>query len=227
MFAKGADERVEASTVFGRKRDSNVELLQSKTLLEVVPTWLSAVYFRYRDAESAVAHFHGEATSPLANDSGASATFPKYYVNLDKGARWDLAYLDEAVELLERTVLKTKTKDVQETCPPDDVKGPSSMIDVALSVVGRVSDPVAGDFSSNDLLPRATEVFQPQMKYDRLTAQMNSVTSECCAWHSAARERGDDIISFRGLPVASDDKTMFLEGPTAAVQQGKETVDFK
>lgn len=52
------------------------------------------------------------------------------------------------------------------------------MIDVVDVALARVLAPVFCDDSSNDPLRRNVEMFELQMKYDRIVAQLISVTTE-------------------------------------------------
>lgn len=83
---------------------------------------------------------------------------------------------------------------------------------------GRVSALIANEVSSNDTLRRTAGESELLMKYDRLVAQLSSVSLESGTWRSLARERGDDIINVRALFDKSKDEYNLLEGQVAVVQ---------
>lgn len=76
--------------------------------------------------------------------------------------------------------MKTKFKDLQEAWRRFAV--PPSMIDVVDFGFERVLAVVAVDAPAGDALLRTAEVSRLQLKYDRLAAQLSSVTSQCDTW---------------------------------------------
>lgn len=92
----------------------------------------------------------------------------------------DLANLYVADEPLECIGLKSRFTELQKACRSADVAVPSSMIDVADFVLGQFLAFIAGDvfFCANEAFRRSAEVFNLQMKYVRIVAQLSSVTSE-------------------------------------------------
>lgn len=127
---EGAVEQVETFTVLSQERGTAGEFLLSETLQEVVATRLLKRHFCNREPVSAVARHRGEVPLPQANDSGAHATSPAYYVDMNGEVDWDLADLNAADALLERSVLKTNITQGQVACGHADVIIPLPMTDL-------------------------------------------------------------------------------------------------
>lgn len=202
-FAEGGVDQVEDFTVLGRERGTDGKLLPSKTLLEAVVAWLSDDYFRYCYARLVVLCYCFKGPSLQPNDLGAVDTFLEYYSDVDCKVDWDLTDLNAAEEPFEYTVLRTIYPEVEEACRRVDVAALSSVIDTVHLAPGHVSAVVAGDNSSNDALWRTAEVSELQIKYDRLEAQLSTITSECGTGRSLPRERGGDVINLRASRDAS------------------------
>lgn len=71
----------------------------------------------------------------------------------------------------------------------------------------RVSTPIPSAFSYSNAFRRTEEVFEMQVKFNRVPAQVSSVTSECSIWRSLARVRGNVIIDLG--PALNTSKNMF------------------
>lgn len=80
-FTEGVAERDGARAVLGRKRGTDGEFLPSGNLPEMDITWLSEDYFRYKDAVSAMARYHGMVLSTQASDPGLPTMSSDYYVD--------------------------------------------------------------------------------------------------------------------------------------------------
>lgn len=93
-----------------------------------------------------------------------------------------------------------------------------------ISCLGVVRLLLPGDVFPNGALRRTAEMSELQMKYDRLVDQLSSIISDSGTQRLLARERGDDIISFRALLDTSKDAYSPLEGQIAFVQKGTEVL---
>lgn len=85
-FTEGIAGRVEAFTALGLKQGTGGELLRSETFPEDIVPWLLEHYFRYCDAESAIAHYRGNNPSLQANVPRASGTSSDYYTDVNSEA---------------------------------------------------------------------------------------------------------------------------------------------
>lgn len=132
-----------------------------------------------------MARYRGVAPLPQANDSGAPATTPDYYVDVDGKVDRDLARLNAAEKSLEHIVLKSKFMELEEACRHVEVAVLSHLIHVADFALGRVMAVVAGDAPSDNALRNIAEASEIQIKCNPMAVQLSS-TSECGTWRMLA-----------------------------------------
>lgn len=117
-LCKGAAEQVEAFTVLGCKGGwksfENCNYVIVGRLLPIF--WCLISCGASRD----------EVPSRQANDSGAPASSPDYYANVDAEAKCDFADLNATEDPVEHTVLKAKLAEIQGRCRRFDIAVPSS-----------------------------------------------------------------------------------------------------
>lgn len=106
---------------------------------------------------------------------------------MDGEGSWNLPELMEEDKPLERTVLNTKSTNVQDACRRVNFVASSSMLKVFDFTLWRVSAPTDDNVSANDALRRTAEASKLQIRHDRLAAQLSSIASEGGTWHSMAR----------------------------------------
>lgn len=147
--------------------------------MRVSVTWLWEDYLHFSDAVSAVLRYRSEVPVLRASEPDGPAVSPDFYVYEDGEADWDAADVNAAYEPSEHTVLKTKFTELQDACCLDDVAVYLFMIDVVYLGLEPVTALIAGGDSSIDLCRRTVEVSELELKYDRVVAQLTSVTPDC------------------------------------------------
>lgn len=103
---------------------------------------MSEKYVHNHDAVTAEEYFCGEIPLPQSSDPSAPATFSDYNANLvhiDVESDWIMAELHVASEQLDRAILNTKAREIEEPCSRYDVFVPSSIINVDDFALGLVS----------------------------------------------------------------------------------------
>lgn len=150
-------------------------MLLSKNLLEVIDILISKDYFRYREAVSAVARYHGEVSSPQASSPYVPATSLEYYVDVSGEAGWSLPDMNAAGDPLELIFLKSRFTELRKAGRRSKVAVFSYMVDVVDLSLRRVSVPVAGAVSINDPLRRNVNLFDLRTRFDRSLVQLSGV----------------------------------------------------
>lgn len=107
------------------------------------------------------------------------ATSPAYNIYVHSEANCDLADLNAAAKPLEHTVSEARYTYLQEACHGSDLTVFSSMVDIVELALEHMSALTAGDNFTIDQLRCDAKVLQLQMNYDRLVAQMSSMSLEC------------------------------------------------
>lgn len=136
--------------------------------------------------------YRGDVPLTFENDSCAPATSLNYSDDDDCETNCDNTDLNLSSKALEHT-LKRSFSEIQEVCRCANLVDPSSSKSIDDFAFWRVFPSLAGEVPSYDSFRRSAKVSDSQIKCDRLTAPLSSLTSKCVTWRSLKLVKGDDI----------------------------------
>lgn len=135
---------------------------------------------------SVVARYRGEVPSPREDNLTARSLSSDYYGVFDGKAKYSLAHLSTAEELIEHTVLKKKLTDQEEVYGQIGASGPMSVINVAGFALWRVLAVVGGETFYRNASRRPAERSKLRITDDQVVIQPCINTLMCKTLRSLA-----------------------------------------